>query len=134
MMSTRRHISTNSIFESEYGYCRAVVQDPFVFLSGTAGYDYTTMEIPDDVGQQAYNSWETIAATLTRADSDLAEIVKTTVYVSEAAYAQTVLQVCARVLENIRPASTVITVKGFCLPEIKVLIEATAMWRVQQGR
>ncbi len=133
MMSTRRHISTNSILESEYGYCRAVVQDPFVFISGTAGYDYATMEIPHDVAQQAYNSWETIAATLTRADSDLAEIVKTTIYISETAYAETVLHVCAQMLENIRPASTVVTVRGFSRPEIKVLIEVTAMWRVQNG-
>jgi enamine deaminase RidA (YjgF/YER057c/UK114 family) len=134
MMSTRRHISTNSILESEFGYCRAVVQDPFVFISGTAGYDYSTMEIPDDVAQQTYNSWETIAATLTRADSDLAEIVKTTVYIADATHAETVMHACARVLENIRPVSTVVTVKGFVRPEIKVLIEATAMWRVQHGR
>ncbi len=130
-MNTRRHISTNSPFEAEYGYCRAVVQDPFVFVSGTTGYDYATMEIPDDVAQQTYNIWETISATLTQADSDLAEIVKTTIYLTESAHAQTVLHVCAQILEGVRPASTVVIVKAFPRPEMKVVIEATAMWRVR---
>jgi enamine deaminase RidA (YjgF/YER057c/UK114 family) len=133
MISTRRHIGTNSVLESEYGYCRAVVQDPFVFISGTAGYDHSTMEMPDDVTQQTFNSWETIAATLSHADSDLSEIVRATVYITETVHAATVLHVCAQMLENVRPASSIVIVKGFVRPEIKVLIEATAMWRVKTG-
>jgi enamine deaminase RidA (YjgF/YER057c/UK114 family) len=133
MNSPRRHIMANSILESEYGYCRAVVQDPFVFISGTAGYDYTTMEIPADVEQQTCNCWENIAATLTSADSDLSEIVKATVYITEPSHTEAVLRICSRVLESIRPVATVLTVKGLSRPEISVLIEATAMWRIQPG-
>jgi enamine deaminase RidA (YjgF/YER057c/UK114 family) len=36
---TRHLISTGSPFECAYGYSRAVAQDPFVFVSGTTGYD-----------------------------------------------------------------------------------------------
>jgi enamine deaminase RidA (YjgF/YER057c/UK114 family) len=132
-MSTRRHISTNSWLEREYGFCRAVVQDPFVFVSGTAGFDYTTMEISDDPVEQAHAAWETIAAALTQADSDMSEIVKTTIYLLDSIDADPVLHACARVLERVRPASSVVIVNGFGHPDIKVLIEATAMWRVSAG-
>lgn len=128
-MSTRRHISTNSWLEQEFRFCRAVVQHPFVFISGTSGFDYATMEISDDPVEQTYAAWETIAAVLTQADSDMTEIVKTTIYILDSVNKDAVLHACARILENVRPASSVVIVNGFGHPDIKVLIEATAMWR-----
>ena len=44
---SRRLISTGSAFERAYGYSRAVVQDRFVFVAGTTGYDYASMTLPD---------------------------------------------------------------------------------------
>ncbi|MBC7951038.1 MAG: RidA family protein, partial [Rhodospirillaceae bacterium] len=35
---TRRLISSGSPFEEVAGYSRAVVQDPWVFVSGTSGF------------------------------------------------------------------------------------------------
>ena len=35
---SRRLISSNSPFESQIGYSRAVVSGPWVFVSGTTGY------------------------------------------------------------------------------------------------
>ena len=51
-MSGRRLISSGSPFEAAYGYSRAVVQDGFVFVGGTTGYDYATMALPDSAGEQ----------------------------------------------------------------------------------
>ena len=48
-MSTRRLISSGSPFESAFGYSRAVVDGDYVFISGTTGYDYATMTMPEDV-------------------------------------------------------------------------------------
>ena len=45
--SSRRLISTGSPFEARIGYSRAVVCDGWVFVSGTTGFDYATMSIPD---------------------------------------------------------------------------------------
>ena len=41
----RKHISSGSRFESEIGYSRAVVAGDWVFVSGTTGFDYASMEI-----------------------------------------------------------------------------------------
>ena len=52
-MGTKRQlISTGSPFEKTAGYSRAVVQDTpagrWVFVAGTTGYDYASMELPED--------------------------------------------------------------------------------------
>jgi enamine deaminase RidA (YjgF/YER057c/UK114 family) len=46
---TRRLISSGSTFEEQIGYSRAVVDGDWVFVSGTTGYDYSTMTISPDV-------------------------------------------------------------------------------------
>jgi len=47
----RRLISTGSPFETAFGYSRAVVQEPFVFVAGTTGYDYATMTLPEGAAE-----------------------------------------------------------------------------------
>ena len=122
----RRLISTGSPFEKAFGYSRAVVQDPFVFVAGTTGYDYATMALPEGAAEQARNCWRTIAAALTEAGASLADIVRT-YYVTDAADAEPVLRMCGEVLAEIRPASTMLIVAGLLRPEMKVEIEVTAM-------
>ena len=46
---TRRLISTGSPFEKIAGYSRAVVQGDWCFVSGTTGYDYATMTMPETI-------------------------------------------------------------------------------------
>jgi len=45
----RRLISSNSTFEHDIGYSRAVVDDDWIFVSGTTGFDYGSMTISDDL-------------------------------------------------------------------------------------
>jgi enamine deaminase RidA (YjgF/YER057c/UK114 family) len=127
---TRRLIATFSPFNADFGYSRAVIRHPFVYVSGTKGFEYPLLNMPEDVGQQARNIWETISAILTEADSDLTEVVKATVYVTAEAYLEPVLQVCSEVLADIRPALTIFVVKALLREDRKVEIDATAMWRV----
>ncbi|WP_409564176.1 RidA family protein [Methylobacterium sp. J-068] len=122
----RRLIASGSPFEAAYGYSRAVVQDGFVFVAGTTGYDYATMTMPDSAAEQAEACWRTIAAVLTDAGAALADIVRATYYVTDRAEAEAVLAVCGRVLAQIRPAATVVIVAGLLRPEMKVEIEVTA--------
>jgi len=124
----RRLITTGSPFEKAFGYSRAVVQDRFVFVAGTTGYD-ATMALPEDAAEQARNCWRTIAAALAEAGASLADIVRATYYVTDAADAEPVLRVCGEVLAEIRPASTMLIVAGLLRPEMKVEIEVTALKR-----
>src|SRR5947209_3941684 len=49
----RRVIDSGSTFEEQIGYARAVVVGDRVFVSGTTGFDYETMTIPEGVVGQA---------------------------------------------------------------------------------
>lgn len=48
----RKLISSGSTFEQEIGYSRAVVQGDWVFVSGTTGFDYSSMTIAEGIEAQ----------------------------------------------------------------------------------
>lgn len=122
----RRLISTGSPFEKTAGYSRAVVQGGFVFVAGTTGYDYVTMTLPESVEDQARNCLKTIAATLAEAGTSMAEVVRATYYITDAADADKVFPIFGEVFGDIRPAATLLVVAGLYKPEMKIEIEVTA--------
>ena len=126
---TRRLISTGSPFEKTAGYSRAVVDGDLCFVAGTTGYDYTTMVMPDDVTAQTQNCFKTIGAALKEAGFELADVVRATYYITDAAYADALFAVTGAHLGEIRPASTLLVVAGLYKPEMKVEIEVTAKRR-----
>ena len=126
---SRRLISTGSPFEKTAGYSRAVVDGDFVFVSGTTGYDYATMTLPDDVSAQARNCFKTIDGVLKEAGFAMADIVRATYYVTDAKDVDAHFAVCGEVLGDIRPAATLLIVVGLARPEMKVEIEVTAKRR-----
>ena len=63
----RRLISSGSVFEEKVGYSRAVCSDPWIFVSGTTGFNYDTMEISDDVVEQCRQTLENIKKVLNEA-------------------------------------------------------------------
>ena len=122
----RHLLSTGSPFETAFGYSRALVTGPFIFVSGTTGYDYETMAMPEDPADQARNCWRTIGEVLAEAGASLSDIVRCRYYVTDAAFIEAVLGVCGEMLCEIRPAATLL-VAGLLKPEMKVEIEVTAV-------
>ena len=45
-----QRVSTGSPFEQKFGYSRAVRHDDTVYVSGTTGYDYAVMQLPESAG------------------------------------------------------------------------------------
>lgn len=127
-MSERRLISTGSPFEVEAGYSRAVVDGADIFVSGTTGYDYATMQMPDSVEEQAHACFRTIAAALGEADASLADVVRVRYIVTRAEYADLVFPIFGQYFGTVRPAATLI-VAGLLKPEMKIEIEVTARRR-----
>lgn len=126
---TRHLISTGSPFEKTAGYSRAVIDGDFAFVSGTTGYDYTTMTLPEDVTAQTQNCFKTIGGVLTEAGFAMADIVRATYYITDAKDADAVFAVCGAHLGDIRPAATLLVVAGLYKPEMKIEIEVTAKRR-----
>ena len=125
-MSHAKLISSGSPFEKVYGYSRAVRSGDEVLISGTTGYDYATMTMPDDVAEQTRNIYATIAQALREAGGELADIVRLRTFVTDAAYCEAVLKVQGEMFGAIRPAATIVVVSALLKPEMKVEIEADA--------
>jgi enamine deaminase RidA (YjgF/YER057c/UK114 family) len=87
------------------------------------------MTLPEDVAAQTRNAFATIEATLRKAGFQLADVVRATYYLTDAADAEAVLAVCGEVFRLVRPAGTILVVAGLLKPEMKVEIEVTAKRR-----
>jgi enamine deaminase RidA (YjgF/YER057c/UK114 family) len=125
---TRRLFSSGSLFERTAGYSRAVVQGDWCFVSGTTGYDYAAMTMPESVEDQTRNCLATIGKALTEAGFDLADIVRAHYYVTDAAYADLVFPTFGETFGDIRPAASMIVCQ-LIRPEMKIEIEVTALRR-----
>jgi enamine deaminase RidA (YjgF/YER057c/UK114 family) len=125
-MSARRLFSSGSPFEKACGYSRAVCDGEFVFISGTTGYDYATMTIPDDVSAQARAIYKTFASVLAEAGGGLENIVSLRTFVTNADDCVPVLEVQGEVFAAIRPAASIYVISGLLRDEMKVEIEAVA--------
>ena len=125
----RQLISTGSPFETAFGYSRAVIDGGFVFVSGTTGYDYATMTMPEDPAEQARNIFATIVKVLEEAGGSLADVVRAQYFVTDRTYCEPVLTVCGEIFGAIRPAAGIYVVAGLLQPEMKVEIEVTAKLR-----
>jgi enamine deaminase RidA (YjgF/YER057c/UK114 family) len=120
-----RRISSGSPFEAKIGYSRAVVDRDMVYVSGTTGYDYATMTMPEDAAQQARNCFATIGKALAEAGSSLKDIVRVRYYITDMAHYDALVAVAGETFAEVRPAATMV-VCGLTTPEMKLEIEATA--------
>jgi len=128
---TRRLISSGSTFEAEIGYSRAVVDGDWVFVSGTTGFDYTTMTISDNVVEQTEQCLRNIQAALAQAGATLADIVRVTYVLPKADEFSQCWPVLRRYFGQVRPAATMISA-GLVDSRIRIEIEVTA--RIRGGQ
>ena len=124
-MPPRKLISSGSPFEKTAGYSRTVVQGDWCFVSGTTGYDYATMSMPEGIEAQTRNCLKTIEAALVEAGFSLKDAVRNHYYVTDAAYADIVFPILGEAFGDIRPAATMV-VCDLIKPEMLIEIEVTA--------
>ncbi len=122
---TKRLISSGSAFEAVAGYSRAVVDDDWVHVSGTTGFDYGTMTISDDLVTQARQTFSNIAAALKQAGASLDDVVRVTYYLTEREAFQALAPVFGEYFAKARPAATAV-VCGLVDARMKIEIEVTA--------
>jgi len=120
-----KRISTGSPFEAKIGYSRAVVDRDMVYVSGTTGYDYATMRMPDDAGQQARNAIGTIRKALEDAGASVDDVVRVRYYLVDMSVYDAVVAAAGEAFGTVRPAATMV-IAGLTTPEMKVEIEVTA--------
>jgi enamine deaminase RidA (YjgF/YER057c/UK114 family) len=123
---TRRLISSGSSFEAQIGYSRAVAQGPWVFVSGTTGFDYTTMTIAEAVDEQAEQCLKNIDAALREAGASMKDVVRVTYVLPRGDDFQHCWPVLQRWFGDVRPAAMMISAQ-LLDPRMRIEIEVTAL-------
>jgi enamine deaminase RidA (YjgF/YER057c/UK114 family) len=122
----RSLISSGSTFEAEIAYSRAVVQGDWIFVSGTTGFDYSTMTISDDLAEQTEQCLKNIATALAQAGSSLADVVRVTYVLPDGSQFKDCWPVLRQYFGAVRPAAMMISA-GLADPRMKIEIEVTAL-------
>ena len=125
---TRRLISSGSTFEEQIGYSRAVVAGDWVFVSGTTGFDYSTMSISDSLDEQTEQCLKNIESALRDANSSLEDVVRVTYVLPNGAEFAQCWPVLRKYFGEVRPAAMMISA-GLADPRMKIEIEVTALKR-----
>ena len=124
---TRRNHGTASPFEPVYGYSRAVRVGSRIDVAGCAPIEPDGSSTPGDAGAQAARCLTIIGEALTALGGSFADVVRTRMYITDAADADLVGRAHGAVFGDIRPASTMLVIPALIRPEWKVEIEAEAI-------
>ena len=128
---TRQLISSGSSYEREIGYSRAVVDGEWVFVSGTTGFDYTSMTISNDLLEQVEQCLRNIKSALEQAGASLADVVRVTYIVPKGDDFPRCWPVLRKYFGDVRPAATMISA-GLADPRMRIEIEVTARRRADR--
>jgi enamine deaminase RidA (YjgF/YER057c/UK114 family) len=123
----RRRISSGGPWEASAGYSRALVVGDECFVSGTtdAGPDGRSRH-PGDARAQAEAVWDIIERALDEGGFALEDVVRTRMYVVDAADIPAVSGVHGERFGTVRPAATLVIVAGLMDSTLLVEIEAQA--------
>ncbi|MCH2235170.1 MAG: RidA family protein [Crocinitomicaceae bacterium] len=122
----RKLISSGSTFEKDVAYSRAVIQDDWVFVSGTTGFEYSSMTISDDIVEQTDQCLKNINAVLEQAGAELKDVVRAIYILPEGSEFEKCWPVLRKYFGDIRPAATMFSA-GLADPRMKIEIEVTAL-------
>ena len=126
---TKKLIGSGSTFEAEIGYSRAVVDGEWVFVSGTTGFDYSTMTIVDGVAGQAEQCLKNIGSALEQAGASFSDIVRVRYVLPDATEFEQCWPILRKYFGEVRPAAMMISA-GLADPRMRIEIEVTAKKRV----
>lgn len=124
----RRHIARGSRFEELLNYARVVVDGEWIFVSGCSGFDYDSMEIADNITDQAEQAFRNIDWCLAEAGAAFPDVVRLRVMVASLADYPAAMAVIGRRCAEARPANTT-WIAALPDPRIRIEIEATALKR-----
>jgi 2-iminobutanoate/2-iminopropanoate deaminase len=97
-----------------------------LYVAGQVGAD-ASGACSSDVAAQCRQAWANIAAIVTDAGMEMRHIVKTTVFLVDRADYAAFAEARKNVLQDHKPASTLVYVSGLVKPEWKVEVEAVAV-------
>jgi len=120
-------ISGHSPYEAVFGFSRAVVAGGRVLVAGTAPVPPGGGPPPAGAYPQARLCLDLIGEALARAGARLEHVVRTRMYLTDAAHWPEVARAHGEAFAAVRPAATAVIVAGLLDPAWLVEIEAEAL-------
>jgi enamine deaminase RidA (YjgF/YER057c/UK114 family) len=122
----RLRVSSGSPFEPRFGFSRALRVGDRVLVAGTAPV-WPDGEVDPDVAAQARRCLEIVEGALAQAGAALDDVVRTRIFVVDAADWEAVAAVHGERFGAVRPVATCVVVAGLLDPRWRVEIEAEAV-------
>jgi enamine deaminase RidA (YjgF/YER057c/UK114 family) len=125
---TRECISSGTEWEDAVGYSRAVRAGDKIHVSGTTGTDDSgeLVGVGDPYAQTA-QAIENIDSALEEAGAELADVVRTRMYVTDVGQWEAIGRTHREALESIRPTTTMLQIDRLIEPKMCIEIEAGAL-------
>ncbi|MFQ5498517.1 MAG: RidA family protein [Candidatus Zixiibacteriota bacterium] len=121
----RQLITSGSPYESTFGFSRAVRVGNRILVSGTGpiAADGSTAASGDPYGQ-AKRCLEIIAAAIAKAGGSIGDVVRTRMYITDLSVSDEVGRAHSECFGDVKPAATMVVVKGLVRDDWLVEIEA----------
>lgn len=126
-MTKRINISSDVPWEDKVGYSRAVRIGNLVEVTGTVAAEGTTVIGRDNPYEQTAFILKKIERFLEEAGAKREDIIRTRMFVTDISQWEKIGQAHGEFFEGIKPATSMIEVKGLISPEYLIEIEATAV-------
>lgn len=124
-MTHIQHVKSGGKFESIYRYSRLIRIGDWIMSSGTAGRNYETREIAEDVTGQIHQSITNLTYALNALDASVKDIVQIRVFIAKQDYLNEALEALATYFEGFDPVHSI---HCGALPggdEVKIELEIT---------
>lgn len=122
----KKLISSESEFEKNIAYSRAVVKGNWIFVSGTTGFNYENNTIEDDIVSQTEQCFKNISEALAKADSKLEDVVRVTYILKDASEFEKCWPTMRQYFGDIRPSATMFAA-DLADSRMKIEIQVTAL-------
>lgn len=123
----RRKTASASPYEKTFGFSRAVRTGNRILVSGTGPIEPDGSSTPGDAAAQAWRCFAIIEAAIGELGGTMADVVRTRMFVTDAADGDAIGAVHGEIFGDVRPAATMVVVAALLRPEWTVEIEAEAV-------
>lgn len=124
---TFSRVYTNSPWEKEVGYCRALKAGDHIYITGTVSLDEKgSIFAPGEAYEQAKNCLKIIESTLLKFDVPCAKIVRTRMFVTDISQWKAFGRAHHEFFEQNPPTTSMLEVQRLIDPDLLVEIEAEA--------
>ena len=125
---TRQRISTGTIWEKKYAYCRAIRVGNWVAVAGTTASDENSQVVEvGNAGAQAAYILRKIERALNAVGATRDDVIRTHMFVVNAEDMDAVASAHGEFFASSHPVSTLVLVKGLIDPQHLVEIEVDAI-------